>query len=391
LIAGRNPYVIPEFLMDSFSSMAARKTPCYLAILLSMASLKAAIAYQDGPLAPVGADRSEAVTLTLDKPEQRRFGLRTLQISAPAPAIELPAKVVADPRKKLSLTADQPGFIEAPPGGFVNAGASVHAGQVLAILWPVLPMPEQRDLQTDLALAYRDVELGETQIKRYGIDMAQKFDVKLPTASLQVVLDYRTAQARVQQYSNAINNGIPLRAPASGVVLRNALRRGAAVTSGDSLFDLAPADSVAIEVQLADRGLDAASASQAKSNQGTQMSLQFLSAAYDSTLRLQRALYAVQAPESNLAIGDPVWIKVPQMPANAGFWKVPSTAIVEDQGISWLWVHEAAEQFTAHAVTVRPANAGWVQVQGALDEDDRVVVEGAAALQQRSHQAALHS
>lgn len=356
-----------------------------------MALMRPAIAHQDGKPAPVEADESESITLTIDKAEQRRFGLRTLPISAPAPAIELPARIIADPRQNVSLTADQAGIVEAPPGGFVNAGATVHAGQILAILRPVLSTPEQRDLETDLAFAHRDVDLGNTQIKRYGIDMAQQFDVKLPTASLQVVLDYRTAQARVQHYSNAINNGIALRAPTSGVVLRNALRRGAAVAPGDVLLDLMRKNSVAIEMELADRGLDVASARQAKANQSPQISLQFLSTAYDSTLRLQRAFYAVQNPENNLVVGQPVWIKVPQVPANAGFWNVPEAAIVKDHGTSWLWVHEASEQFVAHAVTVRPANSGWVQVQGALDGEDRIVVEGAAALQQHAHQPVLHS
>jgi biotin carboxyl carrier protein len=355
-----------------------------------MALLRPAVAHQDSERELIEAGHSDSRTLTLDKSEQRRIGVRTLPVSVPPPAIELPAKVVADPRQKLTLTADQPGIVEAPPGGFVNAGDTVQAGQILAILRPVLSTPEQRDLETDLAFAHRDVELGKTQIKRYGIDMAQQFDVKLPTPSIQVILDYRTAEKKVQQYSSAMNDGIPLRAPAAGLVLRNALRRGAAVASGDILFDLAPRNSVAIEMDLADRGLDAAAALQAKANKGPQVSLHFLSAAYDSTLRVQRVFYAVKAPEYHLEIGEPVWVKVPQSPANTGTWEVPAAAVIEDHGTSWLWVHEAAEQFVAHAVSVEPASSGWVQVQGMLDDDDRVVVEGAAALQQRSHQSPLH-
>lgn len=356
--------------------------------------MPAAALPQDEPVGiatDVSINATPAPQLVLDKSAQRRFGLRTQLAAARAPAITLPAQVIADPRRQVVLTADQAGTLEAPPGGFVDAGSSVRAGQVLALLRPALPEPQRRDLEADLALAERDVELGKIQIKRYGINLAEKFDVKLPTPSLQVVLDYRTAQARAQQYGTALLQLIPLTAPSAGVVQRSLARRGAAVALGQSLFELSLSIPRAVELQFADRGFDAAAATQATTLSGRTLPLAFLGTAYDPALRLQRAYYALSSNDTGLAVGEPLQVRVPPVRAAAGHWLLPALAVVADRGESWVWLHRQAEQFVARPVTVTPMGSGWVEVAGALDDDDRIVVEGAATLQRRARLQSVHS
>lgn len=327
----------------------------------------------------------------LDKAAQRRFGLRTQLAAAAAPALELPAQVVADPRRQVLLTADQAGTLEAPAGGFADAGSRVHAGQLLALLRPAMPEPERRDLEADRAVAHRDVELGKTQIKRYGINLAEKFDVKLPTPSLQVVLDYRTAQARAEQYGSALSASIPLKAPADGMVLRSLVRRAAAVAPGQSLFELSLDAPRAVELQLADRDLDSAAVTEAKTLSGRRLPLTFVGEAYDANLRLRRAYYLLPSGDHQLAVGEPLQLRVPQVQAPSGHWLLPASAVVQDHGQAWVWLHRQAEQFVARTVTVSSADAAWVQIEGGLDEDDRIVVEGAAILQRRARLQQLHS
>ncbi len=349
-----------------------------------------ALAHGDESAAGAAKHSDDSAQLQIDKSEQRRLGLRTQPLAQGGASLSLPAQVVVDPRRRLLLCANQSGILHAPAAGFVEAGRHVAAGAVLASLQPVLPEPERRDLEGDRAIAHRDVELGRTQIKRYGIDMAQKFDVQLPTPSLQVVLDYRTAQAREKHFGEALDDRLPLQAPAAAVVLRSLVRSGSAVAAGQPLFELSLDGGTAIELQLAESGLDPSNA-QLLSTGTAAVTLNYLGAAYDPQARLQRAYYSIPAVDRPLSVGEPVALRIRQRAATEGTWLLPASAVAGDGSQAHVWLHRLPQVFEARTVTVTPAADGWVQVAGALDADDRVVIEGAAQLEGRARQQALRA
>jgi hypothetical protein len=219
--------------------------------------------------------------------------------------VTLPARVVADPQHDFSVAVEQTGVLEAPPGGFPTPGQAVVAGQVLGYLHPAIPQSERRDLESDLTLARRDVDLGKLQVKRYAVDENQKPDIMLPTQSLQTLLDYRAARVRETQYASTQNARIALVAPMSGEVVASIAREGLIAAPGIRLFELAGASALSIESQFGDRDPLPEHAHQVRTRRGDLVEVVFQSASFDASRRSRRALYRVTTASALLAIGEP--------------------------------------------------------------------------------------
>jgi hypothetical protein len=233
------------------------------------------------------------------------------QESVPPPAqagpvmLRLPGRVVPDPRLDLQVAAVQDGELTPEGSALPLPGESVKAGQVLAWLRPLLSQPEKRDLDVDLAAAQRDELLGKIQIKRYDIDEAQHLDVMLPTPSLEILTNYRSAQARGGELQRALGRRIAVVAPHDGVVLRSEAVAGRVYAAGTSLFEITAPGALAVEV----RSVDSLPA-RAPVLSADRRPLKPLGVGYDAGLRAWRALYAVSG--ANLVVNQPVEVEFPQ-------------------------------------------------------------------------------
>lgn len=337
-------------------------------------SLQAPLAAHEAAAAP-----AERIAIHLDKQEQRRLGIRTQRADAAPPALSLPAKVVVHPRGNARVMADQPGVIEAPRAGFARPGQRVAAGEVLAILSPTLAEPQRRDLEAQLAVAQRDVALGELQVERYSIVDAQNLQGHLLTPSLQIVVDYHGALARQAQLLRALSSRVEIRAPTAGRVLSSTARAGRVAAAGETLFEIDGAAAPAVELLLTDDTLDAAAAHTALASGERVFALQLLGLSLDPVIRTPRALYAVSAGDAPLAVGEPLRVIVPRIVADARL-QIPASGVFSRHGRQWVWVHTGAETFAAQAVTVSPLTAGWVRIEHGLQPQQRVVIAGVHAL-----------
>ncbi len=89
------------------------------------------------------AQRLPDGTVFVPKPTQRVLAIRTLlteEQNHPG-AIELPARVIPDPNASGYVQSSMGGRLMPPEGGFPRLGAKVEAGQVLAIVLPVIALP----------------------------------------------------------------------------------------------------------------------------------------------------------------------------------------------------------------------------------------------------------
>lgn len=220
----------------------------------------------------------------------------------------LPGVVVLDARHDMRVVAREDGVIEAPPGGFAVAGQKISAGQVLARLRPVMPQFERRDLGVELAGAHRDAHVSRLQVDRYKLDGTQPFDIKLPTPTLQLLADYRSAQVREAQLKRAVSGEMQIVAPRAGVVVRSAARAGEVVLAGQSLFELNTAGGLSVSAEYTDQDVDVAQVHEALTSDRQLIKLTLLGEAYDPDLRLRRAYYALDQSTVALAVGEPVRI-----------------------------------------------------------------------------------
>jgi hypothetical protein len=325
------------------------------------------------------ADAAALPAITLDKASQRRAGLRTRRADAPPDALDLPARIVVDPRRHRRVMADQAGVVHPPVNGFPLPGEVVKAGQVLAWLRPTLTDPDRRDLEGERVAARRDVALGKLQIERYNIDEAEHLEVKLPTPSIQILTEYRIAQAREAQLDRALSSRMAIRAPAAGVVLRSSVRADRVAAGGETLFEIGAQTALAVELLFSDDGLDSRGAVVARTRGNKFAALQFLGQTLDPPSRSQRVLYALEESDAGLVVGEPVQVRVPRAQL-ARQWLLPAKALFASQGRQWVWVHEEPERFVARQVRANPAVGGWYRVDAGLDGAARVVVDGVAAL-----------
>ena len=339
---------------------------------LMVALCSAAVASQESGIAP---------EVLLDKPAQHRAGIRTLRAGAAAALVRLPAQVVADPRRELRIAAPQDGVIEPAGAALPLAGQQVKAGQLLAYLRPVLAQPDRRDMDVDLTAAQRDMKLGRIQIDRYGINEKERLEVKLPTPSVEILTNYRTAQARSSELQGVLQQPLPLLAPRAGTILRSPAAAGRVVAAGQALFELNAPGALAVEAEYSDDDIDADAVQQATTSDGHALALDFLGASYDSGLRSHRALYAIADTDADIQVNQPLLLDAPREPDEKGDIALPDAAVFRRDGHSWVWLHPEAQRFVMQQVEVAFADsAEQVHIGRGLRGGERVVTEGVAAL-----------
>ncbi len=339
--------------------------------------------------AAVSAHESGVVPgVVLDKPAQHRAGIRTVRAGTGAAAVRLPAQVVADPRRELRIAAPQDGVVELAGASLPLPGQRVKAGQVLAYLRPVLAQPDRRDMDVDLTAAQRDMKLGRIQIDRYGINDKERLEVKLPTPSVEILTNYRTAQARSSELQGALQQPLPLLAPRAGTILRSPAAAGRVVAAGQALFELNAPGALAVAAEYTDDDIDADAVQQAVTADGQALSLVFLGVSYDSGLRSHRALYAIADVDADVHVNQPLSLDAPRELDEGTGIVLPAAAVFRRDGHAWVWLHPEAQRFVAQQVEVAAADSGeQVHIGSGLHGGERVVTDGVAALNAAAAQA----
>lgn len=317
--------------------------------------------------------------LDIDKAQQRRLQLRTVEASA-GETRSVAARVIANPRSLWRVSADQRGLVEPPERGFPNAGDRVEKGQVLAWLRPAVSDGQWRDLQGQQAAARRQFEIADLKIHRFDMDVAQQIDIQLPTPSIQLIADYHGSEARRAVLDKALAHRVALKAPVSGRLLDTLAQSGGVALAGTPLFEglveTEATDSGLLVEALCDAdALDTHAAKQALRGDGSALALEFVGEAFDSTLRRQRVWYSASVPD--LRIGEPLRIEIAAHEAKA---ELPRGSVFSFEGNRWVWVHESAERFVARAVSLSDADVASVAVTAGLKPGDRVVADAGVLL-----------
>lgn len=324
-------------------------------------------------LAGVAAAHEAGPARVLDKPAQRAAGLRTVLVEARPALAVVPARVVADPRGLLRIAAAQPGTVVLAPG--LQAGAALEAGALLGWFEPALTTAARNEVAAERATAQRDAAIGRVQVERFHIDEAQQFEQKLPTPTLQILTEYRSATGRSGALELPAREA--LRVPRAGRLLRAPAAAGQLYQAGDALFEIDAAAAPALLVEAIDDDLELAAAREATTRDGRPLPLVFLGSGYDARARAHRALYAPAAGARLPAINDSVRLAVPR---GAAAIRVPAAALSHTGDETRLWVQVAAERFESREVEAEGDAAGLVRITRGLLPGERVAVAGFAAL-----------
>ncbi len=339
----------------------------------------------DGPSATpraAGLMRLPDGSVNAPKLAQRRMGIRTQLApqTAAAASVQLPGQVVVDPNAGGRVQAVYGGRIEPGPKGLPVAGEAVRKGQVLAYLrYQSEPFAEanQRSEASELRASRT---IAEQRLQRL-----ESLEGTVPTKDIEAA---RTELASLRQRESAVGGSIRSRetlvAPVSGVIAQANALNGQVVDAKDVLFDIIDPQRLMVEATTADATLAAKIASATLAGvEG--VTLRVVGAA--RTLRDGRIPITFRAQTKGaqslaLVVGQSVTVVALTQQQLQGV-VLPAEALVRNSANETVvYIKLSAERYLPQPVRVQPLDAKTVLVTQGLAADNRVVVQGAALLNQ---------
>lgn len=324
----------------------------------------------------------------LPKPAQRLIGVRTQPVVAgdAAPSVELAARVVGDPQRGGRVQTQLGGRIEAAAvGGLPMAGTRVKRGQVLAEVVPAAAPLDAGGSAAQLAELQAARALAGKRLARLRelADTVPGKEIEAAESELGALT------ARVAALGRGLNGRETLRAPVGGVVAASNVRLGEVVEARATLFEIVDPDSLVVEA-LAYEPLavdDIVGATLAVGERTWPM--QLLGAARQLREQALPLLFAHRGAQAGLALplGQPVKIRL-QLRSTAAVgekpgFAVPSRALVRSPANApTVWVKQSPEHFVPRLVRTQPLDGARVLIVDGLQPGDRVVVDGAALVNQ---------
>jgi HlyD family secretion protein len=271
----------------------------------------------------------------------------------------------------------------------VEAGDHVKRGQVLARLDTSVLAPQVASLRAaleqaraDAALATADYQRAEKIADTVGALSKEEVE-KRRTTAVTSAAHVRTAEAQLAEAEARLKR-TEIVAPDDGIVLTRTAEIGQAVTAGSPpLFRLARGGEVEMKALVAEQDLP-----QLKTGQDVSVTITGVESAFAGKVRL---LAAVIDPASRL--GE-VRITLPRDPAlRPGAFAhgtavvgsdvkplVPQTALLSDNGGSFVLVVGSDSKVTRRSVKYGSAQPGGIVVLQGLQGDERVVATAGAFL-----------
>lgn len=318
-------------------------------------------------------------SVNIPKLAQRRMAIRTVKAEAgehPV-TVELNGRTAIDPNAGGRVQAPFAGRIEAGPHGLPTAGQTVRKGQVLALLRPVASAAERGSQQASLAELRANRNLLEQRVKRLeALDgsVAQK-DIDAARAELAGLL------GRERAIAAAVGGAEPIVAPADGILASAQVLAGQIVESRDVLFEVVHPDRLLIEASTPDASLAGRIAS-ASLAQVDGVELKLLGGARSLRDGALPVHFQAKGHGIALAVGQPVTVLARLKTVEQGI-ALPAAALVRNPANETVvWIKSGAMRFIAQPVEVRQLDAHTVVVVKGLSPENRVVVAGAALINQ---------
>jgi len=338
----------------------------------------------DSPTASVGSGlaRLPDGSVQIPKLAQRRMGIRTVmpQMGEHPQSVTLNATVAMDPNAGGRVQAGHPGWLDAPKHGFPVLGQRVAKGQTLAILRHKNEPFDIGNQQAQLATLSANLKLARQRLERLESlqDSIPRKDIEAARAEVQSLSGQREAVA------TSLHPTDLLQAPANGVIASANVVAGQVVAPQDVLFEIVDPQRLMIEAQTADTSLvtrihDGVLAEPGKADSN----LQFVGAGRslkNGAVPLTFRLAGSEAPP--LAVGQPLTVIARLSDTIQGI-ALPSEALVRNANNEpVVWLKSGAQRFIAQPVEVRTLDARTVIVIKGLSAENRVVVSGAALINQ---------
>ncbi len=329
--------------------------------------------------------------------KEQQWGIEFANAAAIERDIRESVPVLATIRPRASgeaqLSAPTAGLLRAGPGGFPQVGMKVAAGQVLAFLAPRLGG------ETDIATLNLAVQraLIESQQARQERDRLEGL-LAVEAIPAKRVVDARRKEELAQAELKAAEQraatsqggggGIALRSPIAGTVVAVSAIPGAAVIEGQMIIHVADLGRLWLEAHVPESAaarikqpagvffrLDGA-ADTTVLQVGSNAQLIAFGGMVDTTTRTLPAIFEFANAGGTLRAGMNVQAHLYTGRKVRGT-AVPATALLDDGGVSIVFVQKEGESFERRVVESGPRDGDWVAIKSGVAAGERVVTRGA--------------
>ncbi len=328
-----------------------------------------------------GPSRAADGSVFLPKPSQRQLQIRTqLTQAGDAPrSLELMGQVVMDPSAGGRVQAAVAGRIEPGPSGLPAVGSRVAAGQVLAYVRPTTGSIERANQAASAAELRSALEIARQRLARL-----EQLEGAVPQKEIEAArVELRGLVERSRNVEASVAGREPLTAPVSGVVASVHAVVGQIVDARELVFEIVDPARLRVEARAFDPALAQSITGAAAVIGERKVDLRPLGAALslrDGALPVQFAV--LDAAKVPLALGMPAKVYVATRQRVQGV-VLPAAAVVRSTAnLDVVWVHEHAERFVPVPVRAQAVDGATVVVTDGLKPGQRVVVQGAALINQ---------
>lgn len=318
-------------------------------------------------------------SVNVPKLAQRRMSIRTEMAHGDEHplTVELNGRVAIDPNAGGRVQAPFAGRIEPGPKGLPVAGQRVEKGQVLLHLRPVAGAIERGNQQAQLVELQSNRRLAEQRVKRL-----ESLEGTIPQKEIEAAhAELASLAGRERAVSASVGGSELISAPASGIIATANVLSGQIVEARDVLFDIIDPNRMVVEALTTDAALAGRIGNASLAGfPGVELSL--LGGARSLRDGALPVNFRASAKNVPLAIGQPVTV-VARLTEKVKGIALPAEAVVRNQANEpVVWIKSGAERFIAQAVEVKPLDAKTIVVVKGLAPDNRVVVSGAALINQ---------
>lgn len=332
-----------------------------------------------GTTSASGLARLPDGSVNVPKLAQRRMAIRTVKAEGGEHPItvELNGRTAIDPNGGGRVQAPFAGRIESGPQGLPVPGQTVRKGQLLALLRPVASAAERGGQQATLADLRANRSLLEKRVQRLDALAGTVAQKEMDAARAELV----SLIGREKAVASAVSGMEQIVAPVDGVLASAQVLVGQIVESRDVLFEVVHPDRLLVEASTADASL-AGRIQSASLVQADGVQLTLLGGARSLRDGALPVHFLAKGHIIPLAVGQPVTVLARLKNTEKGI-ALPAAALVRNQSNETVvWVKSGAVRFIAQPVEAKQLDAHTVVVTKGLSPENRVVVAGAALINQ---------
>lgn len=317
------------------------------------------------------------------KPTQRILNVRTVIAkpeTIPRTALFV-GRIIADPNRSGLVQSITGGRVIAAEQGLPRIGQAVAKGELLASIEPPMAIADRTTISERMGEIEQAIAVAEAKLKRFRAMAERSVSPQSFVVETEAELDglYRRRDA----VREARATPEVLRAPIDGVVAMSRVVAGQVVQAQDVLFQIVDPGSLWIEAF--DYGeTDPATLKHPTALAPGNVAIKLAFEGWSRALQQQATVlrFAILDPPSALRVGQPVTVTAERGDTTTGVIIDREAVVRGANGEPIVWRHTEPEYFEARRVRVEPFDATRVLVAAGIADGDRIVVEGAALIEQ---------